>query len=78
MTKQTENYMEALKEKTFEQTAYEAKLTAFSIQFLQLIQAEIDLIDCGCKTEVEYLECVAFVDGLKKAISIFKELKEKQ
>lgn len=70
--------MENTQEKTFEQTTYEAKLNLFGLNYLSEIQKEIELVDCGCKLETEYLECVAYTQGLQKAVSIFKQLKEKQ
>lgn len=68
------------KEKTFEQLMCETKMNLLGIQYLNKIEEEIKKVgDCSCcGSEYNFLECNAYINGLRDAIKFFKELKNQQ
>lgn len=67
--------MEEKENKTFHQLMKETEFNWFSVQYGTLIQNELETLDLA-KDEFDYCTRLGMEDGLKKAVEIFKNLKE--
>ena len=69
--------MEEIKkeEKSFQHLMKETEFNWFSVQYLELIKNEIESLSQP-NDEFDYCTRLGMEDGLKKAIEIFKNLKE--
>ena len=65
-------------QKSWNEMLFETKLNLFRIQYLNAINEELEKVDCSSCNEYQYLENISYCDGLRKAIRLFTELKNKE